>query len=164
MDASSLRRFQESLDRVNRAINYLTRVYLGKQGLGMSRFRVLMHLFDKGESNMSKLQKSMFLSSATLTGLVDSLVDDGLVVRSREGEDRRMVYLRLTGAGEVFCQEVLDYRCSCLRGALAGSPAGLEETTGLLNSIFDGLREQIVSSPGHTGGKSSSLARDDTGH
>lgn len=140
-----LRRFQESLDRVNRAINYLTQSYLGKRGLGMSRFWVLMRLHRKGEANMSKLQKYMFLSSGTLTGLVDSLVDDGLVFRSREGEDRRMVHLRLTTAGESLCQEVLNYRCSCLRKTLADSAADLEKTTGLLNGIFDGLKEQIVS-------------------
>ncbi|HUW63900.1 MAG TPA: MarR family transcriptional regulator [Spirochaetia bacterium] len=148
MDAP-LRRFHESLDRVNKAIKYLTQMYLGKRGLGMSRYWVLMRLYNKGETNMSELQKYMFLSSATLTGLVDSLVDDDLVVRSREGADRRMVYLQLTRAGDALCKEVLDYRCSCLRDTLPGSSADLEKTTELLNEIFNGLKTQIVSSAEH---------------
>ena len=162
MDAS-LRRFQESLDRVNRAINYLTQAYLGRRGLGMSRFWVLMHLYLKGESNMSQLQKALLLSSPTMTGLVDSLVDGGLVVRSREGEDRRMVHLRLTGAGEAFCKEVLDYRCSCLKEAIPDLSPGLEKTTELLSGIFDGLKAQIVSSCKPAGGKRSGSDADDTG-
>lgn len=60
----------------------------------------------------------MMLAPATITGLVDGLVQSGLVSRERDEEDRRLVLLKLTPAGKELVDEVLDYRASVLQSAL----------------------------------------------
>lgn len=42
---------------------------------------------------MKELQRRLLLAPGTLTGLVDNLVNDGLVERWRDETDRRLVYL-----------------------------------------------------------------------
>ncbi|OAT80306.1 MarR family winged helix-turn-helix transcriptional regulator [Desulfotomaculum copahuensis] len=143
---NEIKKFEESLRSVNRTINYLTRVFLAERGLSMSRFRVLLHL-DTGQGiNMSRLQTHMLLASATITGLVDSLVGDGLVVRWRDDEDRRMVYLRLTEAGAAVREEVLEFRRCCLSDALVEIPADLDRVSEILTVVHAGLKKQIVQS------------------
>lgn len=137
-------KFEESLRSVNRALNYLTRVFLAERGLSMSRFRVLLHLDTGPGINMSRLQSHMMLASATITGLVDSLVNDGLVVRWRDDEDRRMVYLRLTEAGAAVREEVLEFRRRCLSDALVEPPADLDRASDILMVVHAGLKKQII--------------------
>ncbi|HUW63609.1 MAG TPA: MarR family transcriptional regulator [Spirochaetia bacterium] len=143
-----LEQFEEGLDRVNRVLNYLTQLFLGRRGLSMSRYRILRYLQSRQEVNMSQMQGHLLVSAPTLTELVDGLVQSGLVLRVRDQGDRRMVYLRLTGAGREVYREVLDFRCSCLKDALGGD-GSLDDTNGLLNSVYSRLKQQITV-PGET--------------
>lgn len=138
-----IKNFEEALLSVHRSISYLTRVFLAERGLTMSRFRVLVYLDTRQEINMSQLQSRLLLSPATVTGLVDGLVNDGLVVRRRDEVDRRMVYLRLTEAGAAVRDEVLAFRRRCLRDALAEVPDDLDRFSALLMDIHAGLERQI---------------------
>lgn len=160
---TQLEYFEENLDRVNRMLNYLTQLYLGKRGLNMSRFRVLQFLHIKKCVNMSALQDYLLISAGALTELVDSLEKEKLVTRAREQFDRRMVYLSLTEAGREVYREVLDFRCGCLRKALSLNGAGppqaedeigrtaalegmqpdLKDTNNILQLFAGGLKMQI---------------------
>jgi DNA-binding MarR family transcriptional regulator len=139
-----LEQFEESLDRVNRVLNYLTQVFLARRGLSMSRYRILRYLQSRAEVNMSEMQGHLLVCGSTLTELVDGLVQSGLVLRMRDQGDRRMVYLRLTGDGREAYREVLAFRCGCLKEALAGDGAGLDGINTLLNSVYAGLKQQIA--------------------
>jgi DNA-binding MarR family transcriptional regulator len=143
-----IKNFEEALLSVHRAISYLTRVFLAGRGLTMSRFRVLLYLDTRQGTNMSQLQSRLLLSPATVTGLVDGLVNDGLVVRLRDEVDRRMVYLRLTEAGAALREEVLEFRRRCLRNALVEVPGDLDRLSALLMDIYAGLKRQIRSLTG----------------
>jgi len=147
-----IKNFEEALIGVHRALSYLTRVFLAERGLTMSRFRVLLHLDTRQGINMSQLQSHLLLASATVTGLVDGLVNDGLVVRWRDEADRRMVYLRLTEAGAAVREEVLEFRRRCLRNSLTEVPADLDRFSALLMDIHRGLKKQICSLAEHGGG------------
>ena len=111
-----LEQFEESLDRMNRILNYLTRVFLAQRGLSMSRYRILRYLQSRSKVNMSELQSNLLVCGSTLTELVDVLVRSGLVLRVRDQGDRRMVYLRLTGEGREAYREVLAFRCDRSEG------------------------------------------------
>ena len=52
----------------------------------------------------------------TLVGLVDRLVERGLVTRSRAPEDRRHVLVRLTGRGEAELEKLAIHHLTELRG------------------------------------------------
>ncbi len=139
-----LEQFEESLDRVNRGLNYLTQVFLAQRGLSIPRYRILRYLQSRSEVNMRELQGSLLVCGSTLTELVDGLVRSGLVLRMRDQGDRRMVYLRLTGEGREAYQEVLAFRCDRLKEVMAGVFTSLDGINAFLNSIYAGLKRQIA--------------------
>ncbi len=148
-----LEQFEESLDRVNRTLNYLTQVFLAQRGLSMSRYRILRYLQSRTEVNMRQLQSQLLLCGSTLTELVDALVQSGLVTRRRDEVDRRMVYLRLTADGRAAYREVLAFRCERLQEAMDGDYAGQDGINAALNSVYDGLKRQIATPEAKTGNR-----------
>jgi len=63
-----------------------------------------MHIIEavgNGEpQNMSTIAKRLSVTMGTLTTTMNSLVKKGYVVRQRSEEDRRVVYMSLTGKGK----------------------------------------------------------------
>ena len=59
-----------------------------------------------GRATHAELARRMWLSPATLTGVVDTLEKAGYVRRERDGSDRRVVWLALTEAGEQRVKEI----------------------------------------------------------
>ena len=65
--------------------------------------------------NMSSIAKKMLVTMGTLTISMNSLVKKGYVMRERSEEDRRVVFIRLTGKGkrayyhhEAFHREMIE--------------------------------------------------------
>ncbi len=65
--------------------------------------------------SMSELAQSSHQVSATMTGIVDRLVDHGLVVRQRDPNDRRTLRVGLTQAGEDLLARVREQKRAWLR-------------------------------------------------
>ncbi|MFQ5576757.1 MAG: MarR family winged helix-turn-helix transcriptional regulator, partial [Anaerolineae bacterium] len=63
--------------------------------------------------------------SATMTGIIDRLVERGLVERFRQPDDRRKVLVRLTEAGHAKLEAVSEVR----RSQLASMLRRLDEST-----------------------------------
>lgn len=59
----------------------------------------LLTIRDVGSCRMSELADATRQSAGTLTGIVDRLIEDGLVHRVRDNNDRRVVKVELTSAG-----------------------------------------------------------------
>lgn len=53
-----------------------------------------------GPMNMTELSRHLMVSNGNVTGIVDRLVEDGLVKRSQREEDRRANMIELTGSGK----------------------------------------------------------------
>jgi long-chain acyl-CoA synthetase len=68
-------------------------------GLSLAQYRLLAALGETGEAAASKLAELMAVSRPTITGVVDGLVERGLVVREGVEGDRRRVDVVLTEAG-----------------------------------------------------------------
>jgi len=66
----------------------------------MSQLKVMFLLLLDGSSRMSEISSALGVSLATATGVVDRLVERGLVVREGRPEDRRVVLCRLSEKGE----------------------------------------------------------------
>ncbi|MGQ9729952.1 MAG: MarR family transcriptional regulator [Candidatus Zipacnadales bacterium] len=59
-----------------------------------------MRLIDHmGSPSMSELSTALDLQPSTVTGLIDALVERGLVTRQEDPTDRRIVRVRLTNVG-----------------------------------------------------------------
>jgi len=64
------------------------------------QLKVVLLLFISGPSRMSEIASALGVSLATATGVLDRLVERGLVIREGHPEDRRVVICRLSAAGE----------------------------------------------------------------
>lgn len=81
--------------------------------ISQGRFTVLMLLnraCDTPLNTPAELAEAACVTRATMTGLIDTLEKDGLVVREADRNDRRTVHVRLTDRGQTFIQSMLpDY-------------------------------------------------------
>ena len=59
-----------------------------------------------GRTTMSEIAQLTYQSGATVTGIIDRLADAGLVERERDTEDRRVVYVHTTEAGQSKLAEI----------------------------------------------------------
>jgi DNA-binding MarR family transcriptional regulator len=68
--------------------------------LSTPQLKVVLLLLVNGSCRMSVIASALGVSLATATGVVDRLVDRGIVVREGDPEDRRVVLCRLSSKGE----------------------------------------------------------------
>ncbi len=74
------------------------RIFL-EHGLTEQQWRVLRVLWEEDEQPLLILAAKTLISSPSLVGVVDRLERDGLVVRKRKQQDRRIVSVTLTLQG-----------------------------------------------------------------
>lgn len=79
----------------------------GDHALTLGQLRFLELIEQGGESNMTDIARSIAISSAAVSRTLDKLVDQGLVARRAGSEDRRIVWVDLTDAGDT---ALADYR------------------------------------------------------
>ncbi len=79
---------------------------LRKDGLTESQFGVLEALLHLGPLCQRELAEKVLKSAGNMTTVVDNLERRGLVERRREGVDRRVVSVHLTGYGETLVRDV----------------------------------------------------------
>ncbi|MCM3638871.1 MarR family transcriptional regulator [Sporosarcina luteola] len=77
---------------------------LFNEDLGVSHILLLGHLASNGKSRPSDIAKVLGLTPPTVTHLTEKLVKKELAVRSTDEEDRRIVYLTITEAGNEILQ------------------------------------------------------------
>lgn len=118
MDIEKMADLEMLLREINHQINLYTRCFLNEKGITMSRFWVMNKLSLDKPITMKDLQKQLLLAPATLTGLIDNLVEDNLVKRWRDDNDRRLVYLTLTPEGHKLLNDILQYRISIFEKSL----------------------------------------------
>jgi len=66
----------------------------------MSQFKVVLLLFVSGPLRMSVIASALGVSLATATGVVERLVDRGILLREGDAGDRRVVLCCLSDKGE----------------------------------------------------------------
>jgi DNA-binding MarR family transcriptional regulator len=78
----------------------VTRAVAEQYGLTGSQLLVLKMLEPQGQLSLSELSERIRAKNSTVTGIIDRMERDGLVVRRRSGEDRRVVHIELTPRGK----------------------------------------------------------------
>ncbi len=116
--------------------------------LTMPQMMTLFAIRGVGACRMSDLAELTQQSAGTLTGIVDRLIEDGLVGRIRASEDRRVVQVTLTPEGESRLACVEQVRIEDMARVLhyfsAEQLTQLEELMHLLLAgIQDLLRESL---------------------
>ena len=95
-----------SLRRIIRAIDQHSRQLSRSYHLTVPQLVCLHQLLQAGSTTPGNLAKKVFLSQATITGILDRMEARGLIERSRNSPDRRQVIVSLTDAGHRMAREM----------------------------------------------------------
>jgi DNA-binding MarR family transcriptional regulator len=89
---------------------------------------------------MTELSRKLMVSNGNVTGIIDRLVNDKLVLRQAPAEDRRSFVVRLTPKGEAQFAAVAREHEEWVNRLLSDFDA--DETERLIGT-FDGLADRI---------------------
>lgn len=112
-----------ALRRILRVTELNSRNLARQSDLTASQLLLLKHVAQHDQALPSAIAKAIELKQATITVLINKLEEDGLVTRSRDTEDRRRVWVRLTDAG----REVLERSPDLLQSRFQNGFDRLEE-------------------------------------
>lgn len=107
--------------------------YIEAQGISRGRFTVMMLLLDKlGNEPLAmtpaELADGANVTRATMTGLIDSLLKDGLVEIESSTRDRRQKLVRLSEHGNAFLQGMLPGYFGRVARLMGAIPEGERRT------------------------------------
>jgi DNA-binding MarR family transcriptional regulator len=89
-----------------------------REGVSMAQVHIMYTVQRHGEMTMSQLADVLNVSDSNATGLVDRMEERGFVCRERVPEDRRVVVVKTTEAGERLLGEVDALSDEILRSVL----------------------------------------------
>ena len=111
------------------------------QGISATQYNVLRILRGSGADGLCRnaLRDRMLTRMPDMTRLLDRMEEAGLVVRVREGEDRRMVMTRITAKGRGLLDDLDAPVMALHRKQMAGlTDAQLRSLSDLLTLVRDG--------------------------
>jgi DNA-binding MarR family transcriptional regulator len=108
--------------------NFIT--YSKEKGLSMSQVGALLRIFRGGRSSVSDIGDNLGVTSAAASQMLERLVQQGLILREEDPDDRRVRQIVLTDKGRQILQE-----------SIAARQGWLEN---LAHTLSDSEREQIT--------------------
>ncbi|MCD4802713.1 MAG: MarR family transcriptional regulator [Anaerolineales bacterium] len=133
----------EAIERVMLQLGWATHRQLHQElaefNLTVSQFAAMRALqgFDEG-STMSELAEAARQISATMTGIVDRLVEREIITRQRDPDDRRALHVSLTEKGIVLLEKVKEKKRVRLRHFLKElSPSERKTFVRLIGKYLD---------------------------
>ncbi len=124
------------LDRVARRLRTIHQYTVRDAGLTPAQYHVLVQLWQRGEQPLGDLAKACDCTRPTITGIVDTLVRNGLVVRVPNPNDRRSVLASLTERGRALqdtTPQLTELYGSCCEGLSASERRVLHQLLGKLD-------------------------------
>ncbi len=119
--------------------------------LTTSQLKVLFLLYSADSASMGQLAASLGVTLSTVTGIVDRLVEHGMVLREEDPHDRRLVVCRLTPDGAAVAARLIDAGNSRLREVLDRlSLAELRCVAEGLQLLTDAVRAEAVAADQHS--------------
>ena len=108
--------------KLTRSVNSLMS-HLSQRGalgeLTVSQFGVLEALYHLGPMCQNELATKILKSSGNMTLVIDNLEKNHLVSRRRNLDDRRMITIHLTEAGEQLIQQVLPEQVAAITAEMS---------------------------------------------
>lgn len=129
---------------------------LSRQGLTVPRTHLLWVLHHEGPSTQRALSDALKVTPRNITGLVDGLVQAGLVTREAHPTDRRATLVTPTPAGASLMDEMVRQHQELAARLFGDLPAGrLSDFLAAIDHVTGRLRETLESgdeaSPGPLG-------------
>jgi DNA-binding MarR family transcriptional regulator len=133
------------------ASNLLTRLYrpaLDELGLTYPQYLVMLVLWENDRQSVSQLGRRLYLDSGTLTPLLKRMEANGFLVRRRDVEDERRVFVSLTPAGDALRAEARR-----VPERMVTNPALTPQEGEALRTIARKLVANLAARPDLSGGK-----------
>lgn len=111
----------------------LTKQAAREVGLTGPQLTVIKLLDTLGDLSLSSLSGRIKAQNSTVTGIIDRMEREGLVVRERSTTDRRVVFIRLTPKGRSLAKEIEVEPMEILRAVL--STLSREDTRDLMRIL-----------------------------
>ncbi|MFN2451972.1 MAG: MarR family winged helix-turn-helix transcriptional regulator [Candidatus Dormibacteria bacterium] len=83
--------------------------------VSLPQFWILMMLRDGRITTMRGIADALEITPSSLTAIIDRLEQRGLVTRSRDDDDRRVVHIERTPEGELIVQEMVGMKQQHIR-------------------------------------------------
>jgi DNA-binding MarR family transcriptional regulator len=113
-------------------------------GLTPSRTHLLWEVGQRGPVPQRVLAQALKVTPRAVTGLVDALVDDGLVTREPHPGDRRATLVTLTARGETLVTQLKRDHKALARALFAPmSRSELDRFRRALGGVIDRLRAHL---------------------
>jgi DNA-binding MarR family transcriptional regulator len=117
--AAPVGEWREMLDRHAKVSCALEKALQDEHRIGLSEFEILDRLVDanSGKYRMTDLAQDIYLSQSALSRAVARLEQDGLVKRAMCTDDRRAIFVCLTGDGALRHRDALPTHREVLRNS-----------------------------------------------
>jgi DNA-binding MarR family transcriptional regulator len=112
-----------ALRQIIRAIDLHSKKLERESGLTGPQLLVMQIIFEEGPLTSGGLARSVSLSQATVTTILDRLEKKGYLTRERDTEDKRKVWVQLSGEGK----KVLQHAPTLLQESFVSSFAQLKD-------------------------------------
>lgn len=140
------------IDRIVETILYLytetrrvTKAQARDHGLTGPQVSALKILEAVGDLSLTELSERMSARNSTITGIVDRMERDGLVVRERSQTDRRVVLIRATEKGQKLAKGLPVGAVEVFTSALKSLPEGdRRELRRILGELGERVREEVA--------------------
>jgi DNA-binding MarR family transcriptional regulator len=135
-----LDRVDQVTRRLQRDLECCDRALVGCCGLTVAQSYALLVLQELGSATMNEFAAEMRLHGTTMTRMVDALINKGLVERRPDAEDRRIVRVALSPAGQEMAGKLQQSKRQLLASSLAEIPA---EEQGMLLRALERMAELV---------------------
>lgn len=89
--------------------------YARESGLSMSHLGAIFHVHRAGSCGVTEIGEHLGVTSAAASQLLDRLVEQGLVIRAEDPEDRRVKRIGLTDKGQQVLEKGIRARQNWIR-------------------------------------------------
>ena len=142
---------KSDVDRVLEAVIYLytesrriTKEAARRADLTGPQLTVVKMLEQIGELSLSELSERIRAQNSTVTGIIDRMEREGLVVRERSKEDRRVVFIRLTTKGKKLADEIPIEPWEIFRSALESlTPSEVRDLVKILGKLARRVQQAV---------------------
>ena len=105
---SDVIQLRELLRQLNRKLGLLDKTQLSCCGITYSQCHALVEIGSKQSLSINELAELLGLDKSTLSRTVNTMVEQGLVAREPDPDDRRYVKIKLTPAGSSLLSDIED--------------------------------------------------------
>ena len=154
VEAKTIEQFRAKLREIERAVWMQTKSEALCCGVTMAQCHAILEIGAIGEVNLKDLAARLGLDNSTLSRTVESLVQDGLVERTPNKEDRRATVIKLNEKGRAAHDRINSTWNQICRDMFRSIPREkheqLIESVSILSDLLNGCCRDQCSADGST--------------